>query len=54
MDLDNISFMIPDPIKRHLVELYGKNYIIPDKNWHNNKRKNRYAIIDAGVLIEKL
>ena len=54
MNLDNISFMIPDPIITHLVELYGKNYIIPDKNWHNNKRKNRHPIIDAKVNFENL
>ena len=54
VDLNNISFMIPDPIKTHLVGLYGKNYIIPDKNWHNNKRKNRYAILDAIVSFKNL
>ena len=47
MKLDNIFFNIPDPIKIHLADLYGENYKIADKNWHNSKRKNRHPIIHA-------
>jgi hypothetical protein len=54
MELVNISFNIPDPINSHLKDLYGKNYNIPDKNWHNNKRKNRHPIFDAKVIFKNL
>ena len=54
MELDNISFNIPDPIKTHLKDLYGENYKIPDRNWHNNKRKNRQPIINAKVSFKNL
>jgi len=42
--LNNNSFFIPHPIKKHLEELYGPNYEIPDTRWHNNKRKNRFKM----------
>ena len=54
MELDNIFFNIPDPINTHLKDLYGDNYKIADKNWHNNKRKNRHPIIQAKVKFENL
>ena len=42
--INDDSFNIPYPIKNHLIELYGSNYKIPDDNWHNNKRKNRFKM----------
>ncbi len=54
MELDNISFNIPNPINTHLEDLYGEDYKIPDKNWHNNKRKNRYPIFNAKVNFKHL
>ena len=54
IEIDGLKFNIPDPIRKHLADLYGDNYETPDKEWHNKKRKNRYAILDAKVLFEKL
>ena len=50
MDLDNISLMIPDPINTHLKDLYGENYKIADKNWHNNKEKIVTRLLMQGKI----
>jgi len=46
------SFFIPEPIKNHLIDLYGYNYEKPDYNWHNNKRKNRYKMNDKHTTFD--
>ena len=56
-DLESRTFkdqeiLIPTNIKNHLKELYGATYLIPDKQWRQNKRKNRYLIENDSVLLE--
>ena len=46
------EILFPTNIKNHLKELYGETYLIPDKHWRQNKRKNRYLIEDDAVLLE--
>ena len=54
IEIDGFKFNIPDPIKIHLADLYGDNYEIPDKDWHNNKRKNRFSTQSANSSYEYL
>ena len=46
------EILFPTNIKNHLKELYGATYLIPDKQWRQNKRKNRYLIENDSVLLE--
>ena len=45
--IDKLNFLVPQPIENHLIELYGPNYKIPDKNWHDNKRIKRFKVKNA-------
>jgi len=41
--------LVPENLEEHLVELYGRTYMVPDPKWRNNKRKGREKMNDDRV-----